>query len=97
MEVEPIVEVGIDDEGRLFLRPSSTSFDYVYPAGMGVQWDAVANRLFYPKPTDGSYLRCYGQVVAAADEYGVRLTITPITTWSNVPDQLRTAISETAG
>ena len=94
MTEEAITEVGIDDQGRLYVRPSNTSFDYVYRAGMEIYWDADRQRLYSPKPREWDHLRWFDQIVAAAaGEYGVRLTLGPETSWSNVPDRLRTAIS----
>lgn len=97
MQDETIAEVGVDEEGRLYVRPSAMSFDYIYRAAMEVHWDAVERRLFSPKPREWTYTQWFAQIVAAAaDEYGVCLKVTPTTVWSNVPDQLRSAIAESA-
>lgn len=94
MQYEAITEVGIDSMDRLYVCPAITSFDHRYRAGMGVHWDSEKRRLFSPKPREWSYVRWFEQIVAAAaGEYGVQLGLTPQTVWSNVPEELRSAIS----
>jgi hypothetical protein len=93
MTIDKIAEVRIDGDGKLSVRPQVCVFPYIYRAAMEVQWDPDNRTLFSPKPSEWSYLHWFRQIVAAAaDEYGVRLVITPQTTWSDVPDALRTEI-----
>jgi len=97
MQEDLIAEVGIDDEQRLWLRPSKVSFDCVYRAAMEVHWDDEQKRLFSPKPREWTYLQWFDQIItAAADEYGVRLKLTPSTLWRNVPDELKTSIQDSS-
>ena len=93
MREDSIAEVGIDDEGRLYVQPSSMSFNYIYRAAMEVNWDASQRRLFSPQPREWTYLDWFKQIVAAAaDEYGIRLELTSETVWSNVPASLQAEI-----
>ena len=93
MEEDLILEIGIDDEGKLWVRPQSVSFDMIFRSGMEVHWDGERKRLFSPKPREWTYLRWFEQIVAAAaDEYGVSLKLTPTTVWRNVPEDLKDAI-----
>jgi hypothetical protein len=95
MNEEAISEVGIDAQGSLYLRPSSTSFEHIYRAGKEVHWDPERKVLLSPKPRDWSYTRWFERIVAAAaEEYGVRLSVTPSTLWLNVPSDLKAAISK---
>lgn len=95
MQDEAIIEVGIA-EGRLYLRPSSTSFDYIYRAGKGIYWDAATGRLGQ-KVKDDDHSECFGRIIeAAAGECGVRRVITSATVWTSVPDELRAAILKSA-
>jgi len=97
MQNDGIREIGIDDEGRLYVRPSSSSFSHIYRTATGVDWDEERRRLHSPKPREWSYIRWFEQITAdALGEYGIRLTVTEDTAWSNVPDELRTAISKAA-
>ncbi len=93
MVEDTIAEVGIDEEGRLYVRPSAFSFEFIYRAGMEVNWDATKCRLFSPKPREWIYSDCFKQIVAAAaDEYGTALRLTAKTDWSNLPAPLRAEI-----
>jgi hypothetical protein len=95
MQTEAIMEVGIDPMDRLYVCPASTSFDHIYRAAMEVHWDSQKRCLFSPKPREWSYVRWFEQIVAAAaGEYGVHLGLTPHTVWSNVAEELRSAISK---
>ena len=93
MADDSIAEVGIDQTGSLYVRPSNLSFPYVYRAGMEVGWDAERGRLFSPKPREWSYLDWYRQILAAvAGEYGDHLMLSASTIWAGVPDALRAEI-----
>lgn len=97
MAQDSIAEVGIDEEGRLYVRPASTSFDHIYRAAMEVNWDASTRRLFGPQPREWSYLNWFKQIIsAAADEYGVALRLSPDTGWTAVPPTLRAEIEDSA-
>lgn len=93
MTEESIAEVGIDDEARLYVRPATASFDYIYRAAMEVNWDASTRRLFSPKPREWTYLDWFKQIIAAAaDEYGTALRLTSDTGWTKIPASLRAEI-----
>ena len=93
MKIDEIVDVKIDGGGRLLVRPQVGTFPHIYRAAMEVQWDSDHCMLCSPKPREWSYLLWFQQIVAAvANEYDVRLVITPQTTWTNIPDALRAEI-----
>jgi hypothetical protein len=93
MVIDEILEVRIDADGKLLVRPQVHTFPHIYRAAMQVGWDPDNRTLFSPKPREWSYLQWFRQIVAAAsDEYGVRLVIAPQTAWFNVPDTLRAEI-----
>lgn len=97
---EPIAEVGFDGLGRLFVRPSQTKFRDIYRAAMEVHWDENVQVLHSPEPERAlSALRkwtwadWYRQIIgAAADEYGIRLTLGTNTRWLNIAPDLRKQI-----
>jgi hypothetical protein len=92
MAIDEIVEVQIDESGKLLVRPQN-AYPYIYRAAMEVGWDPDNCSLFSPKPREWSYLRWFQQIIAAVlDEHRVRLLVTPQTTWTNVPDGLRAEI-----
>src|SRR5689334_21081348 len=93
-----IDEIGIDQGGKLYVRPANWSFPYVYRAAMEIGWDPVRGVLFSPRQREWSHLDWFRQILAAAaDEYGVRLKIGAATAWSNIPVLLRTQIETDQG
>jgi len=100
---DEILEVGIDQGGKLYVRPRNETFDafsYVWRAGMEVNWDPVRGVLYGSKPRAPehlglSYPGWFRQILAAAEgECGVRLRLTAQTTWSDIPDALRSEIEK---
>ena len=92
MKENEIIEVGLDLDGSLFVRPKAEDFSYIYRAAMGVRWDTDRGRLFFPKSSEWSYAKCFSQILSAAeDEYRVRLVLSPQTTWF-VSDGIRSEI-----
>lgn len=90
MKQEAIIEVRIDDQKRLLVRASETTFDKIYRAALGVQWDLDAKALTSPVPREWGYLQWFQQILGAvADEYGVELTLAPDTLWTEVSSDLR--------
>jgi len=93
MQDEAIAEIGIDGDGRVFIRPASGDYEFVYRAGMEVYWQPAAGRLSHPEVRSWNPVQWFRQIVAAvASEYGVRLIPTGITAWSNVPPDVRAEI-----
>lgn len=87
------MEIGIDPEGRLYVRPAKATFELIYRAAMEVHWDGPERRPFSPKPRKTTYPQWFRQILdAAADEYGIKLNITEKTNWSNVPDAIKSEI-----
>jgi len=90
MNVDEIIRVEIDRQGRLCVTPRSGDFDLVYRAAMEVYWDRERKCLHSPIPREWTYPMWFRQIVAAvADEFGVRLSLSGETLWVNVPDALR--------
>lgn len=92
MTRDEITSVEIDDEGRLRVRPSKVDMPLVWRAAMEVYWDASTRTLYSPKPREWTYPMWFQQLLAAAHEYGVHLTLSPGTHWSNVPGDVRVEI-----
>lgn len=90
MTEDHIVSVEIDEKGRLCVAPATQDFALIYRAAMEVEWDPVRNCLCSPKPREWSYPMWFRQILAAAaDEYGVRLRLTPKTIWTHIPEEVR--------
>jgi hypothetical protein len=90
MKQNRIVEVRIDDEGRLLVRTAETSFEQIYRAALGVHWDESAQALVSPVPDRWSHADWFTQILsAAADEYGMELILDTATAWVGVPPDAR--------
>jgi hypothetical protein len=90
---DQITDVEIDVEGRLRLRPLKADLPHVWRAALEVCWDPATRTLYSPRPREWTYPTWFRQIVAAtADEYGVRLALSPDTRWSNVPPDIRAEI-----
>ena len=93
MNSEGIAEVGVDEQGRIYIRPVGIEFGQIYRAAMEVQWDEERGRLYSPVPRKWSLAQWYTQIVAAAaDEYGVALERNSETKWNDVPPEVRLQI-----
>jgi hypothetical protein len=92
LRIDDICEVGINDEGRLYVVPRAATFPHIYREAMEVSWDQDRLALFSPPPREWSYLRWFEQIVSAARQHGHQLTIASDTEWRNVPDDLRAEI-----
>jgi len=94
MREDRIVSVEIDGEGRLCVTPQNEDFASIYLAAMEVGWDPVRRCLVSPVPREWTYPMWFRQILAAAaDEYGVRLTLMPETIWRNVSTSERLEMS----
>ena len=91
-----IEEIGLDDQGCLFVRPSAATaaeFEYIWRAAMGIRWDSNDGALHAYESTRWAVADLYQQMIAAVlDEYGIRLQATPGTVWSRIPADVRKEI-----
>lgn len=92
----PIEEIGLDDQGYLFVRPSAASADefaYIDRAAMGIRWNTRLRALHAYEPARWTTTDLYRQVIAAVlDEYGIQLRPTPGTLLSRIPGDVGKAI-----
>ncbi|NLV30080.1 MAG: hypothetical protein GXY47_02910 [Acidobacteria bacterium] len=95
MNREDIAEIGIDKAERLYVKPVSTDFNFIYRSAMEVHWNPEEKLLYSPKPREWSYFDWYKQIHSAAkDEYGIFLVITENTKWVGVTAELQSEISQ---
>ncbi len=92
MKRDNIVEVGIDNEGRLYIKPNNYKFRYIYQEAMDVPWDEQLGYLHGATPRKWSYLDWYYQIIKAAQEQDVNLIITNETQWINIPVDIKELI-----
>jgi hypothetical protein len=89
MTTDLIAEVGIDEQGRLYLRPCSASFPYIYREAVEVHWDPDRRHLYSPRPREWTYPQWFRHIVEAAALQSCDLRLTPATAWTNVPPDVR--------
>jgi hypothetical protein len=92
----PIAQIEVADSGLLSVAPAvpdAEQFEHIYRTATGVRW-LPGSRSFSPaRMAELSHAQWFAEIVdAAANEYGVRLEITPHTKWQNVPAEIRAQI-----
>ena len=93
MTTDNIVEIGIDNQGRLYVKPEIENFEFIYRAAAEVNWDEKRKFLYSPKPKEYTYVDWFKQIIMATkSEYGCQLVLTPMTTWTNISDELKNKI-----
>jgi hypothetical protein len=96
VKADPIAEVGIDAQERLYVRPASVRFPQIYREARDVHWNAASSRLHSPKPREWSYARWFRHIIDVATAYGQPLCLAPATVWVNIPDQMKTELQRIA-
>ena len=101
MDRDEIAEIGIDEQGRLYVKPLTITFPYVYREAMEVAWNDDGHYLCAPPPPRfqlapvGWWLR---QIFAAAKTQNCELRLAPETKFRNIPhqlaDEINTVLSE---
>lgn len=93
MKTDSIAEIGIDDMGRLYIRPEKEKFTMIWRSAAEVHWDQKQNFLYSPKPREWTYLMWYQHIVQiVADEYRCSLIIDRDTNWVSIPEDLKQQI-----
>ena len=87
MRIIPVSEVRVNHAGRLLVVPNlppNEDFSFIFRAAKGVTWDAQARALVSPTPRCNSWTHLdwfRHIVIAVAEEYGARLSVSPHTKW----------------
>lgn len=93
MTTDKIFEIGIDKQERLFIKPETQTFEYIYRAAAEVGWDNKAKVLFSPMPRVWNYYMWYRHIIdIVKNEYGCILNVTVETKWTNIPHELKEQI-----
>lgn len=92
---DEVIEVGIDKNERLFIRPKNERFNLIYRTATEVHWDEKELFLYSPKPREWSYFEWYRHIIDVADkECNCKLFLTHRTTWTNIEYELKKQIIE---
>lgn len=92
---DEIIEVGIDKNERLFIRPKNERFTLIYRTATEVHWDEKELFLYSPKPKEWSYYDWFRHIINVTDkECYCKLVLTHRTVWTNIESKLKKQIIE---
>ena len=89
MSLDQIIEIGIDSEERLYVKPETKSFPYIYREAMEVHWNKDKLYLYGAKPRQWNYLNWFVQILNAAKQQGCELKLGDNCRWANVSKDLK--------
>lgn len=93
--LDEIIEVGIDKDEQLFVRPKRERYTLIHRTATEVHWDEKELFLYSPKPREWSYFDWYRHIIDVADkECNSKLILTHRTIWTNVENELKKQIIE---
>lgn len=100
MDKDSIAEIGVDEQGRLYVAPQTKAFPYIYREAMEIHWDDTNHYLFAPPPPRAELAQpiwWFQQIIAAAKEQACELRLAPDTKWHGISQQLREEIISALG
>ncbi|RZK54942.1 MAG: hypothetical protein EOO87_09085 [Pedobacter sp.] len=93
MRQDNILEISIDDNDRLNIKPQKEKFALIYRSATEVHWDDKGLFLYSPKPREWTYLDWYKHIVSTIwTEYRCKLNLTNKTCWGLIPEDLKESI-----
>ena len=92
MESDEIIEIGIDAEERLYVKPSIAKFPMMYREAIEVHWNESGGYLYGAQPRKWSYIDWYKHIVSGASMQGFELRQTNKMRWVNIPAELQKQI-----
>ncbi|WP_414692250.1 hypothetical protein [Pedobacter sp. CFBP9032] len=95
MKTDVIIEICIDSQERLCIKPSTARLVLIYRTATEVHWDANGHFLFSPKPREWTYLDWYIHInEVVSNECHYKLVLSDETIWTNIPEKLKRQIIE---
>lgn len=95
MTIDKILEIGIDDKERLFIKPEKERFTMIYRIAMEVHWDNNGFFVYSPKPREWTYFDWFRHITTLTEtECNCKLILTDQTLWTNISDGLKQQIIE---
>jgi len=92
MKYENIIEIGINKDDQLYVKPEVSTFPMIYREAVEVSWDADLKILFSPKPREWSYYKWIAHIIETSTTCDTTLVISQNTLWTNVPVVLKDQI-----
>jgi hypothetical protein len=97
----PIKEIQIDAAGYLRVYPDlppAEDFGFIWRTATGIRWNGSGRFLTSVDQDRSGHLPWFRRVLdAVRSEYGCELTTSSQTQWTNVPDDVRSAMEVGAG
>lgn len=82
MRTDNIIEIGIDNSERLYIKPKEEKFTLIYRTATEVHWDNKDYYLYSPKPKDWNYFDWYNHIMKVVEtECNCKLNLTEETVW----------------
>lgn len=95
MTTDKIIEIGIDEKERLFIKPDKERFTLIYRTATEVHWDNNGLFLFSPKPGEWTYFDWFKHITRVTEtECDCKLILTEQTLWTNISAELKQQIIE---
>jgi len=95
MTIDKILEIGIDDKERLFIKPDKERFTLIYRTATEVHWDNNGLFVYSPKPREWTYFDWLRQITGVTEtECNCKLILTDQTLWTTISDELKQQIIE---
>jgi len=93
MKQDEIVEIGIDDLDRLYIKPKREKFTMIHRSAAKVRWDKRYLFLYSQKSINWSHLDWYKHITSLIKvDYQCQLNLTDKTLWVNVSESLKNEI-----
>jgi len=93
MIADNIIQISIDNSGRLCIFPATQKFVLIYRSATEVHWDNQQCCLYSPKPREWNYHDWFTHITKVIrDECSCELLITAETVWLNIPEKLKQQI-----
>jgi hypothetical protein len=90
---DQIIEIGIDNLERLYIKPKKVKFTLIYRTATEVHWDNEESFLYSPKPKDWTYIEWYRHIIHVVDvECSCKLIINKETIFTSIDEELKEAI-----
>ena len=94
MTTDNILEIFIDIDGRLCIKPERNRFTGIYRSAVEINWEKTGLYLYTPPPREWTYLQWYKHVIQTIlSEDNCYLKVTDRTKWISIPQDLRDHIS----
>ncbi len=92
---DEIIELGIDSNERLFIKPKNEHFTMIYRTATEVHWDQSNLYLYSPRPRNWTYLDWFNHIINVTNnECNCKLVLTNRTKWTNISEELQRKIKK---